>query len=136
MSSASSIGGIPSSVPSNGTLTISGGISGIYNGGAITNGTYSFPNSTGSIGLGSYSDTYAPYYDFTNKVLDLEKLSKMEPVKREMIFNLFLNFMNNENHNSKTIMYNTLESYNVIVEKKALDRKIKIDNVTKSEKTK
>ncbi len=124
-------------IPLSGTLAVSGNSSGLYNTVLTGNPNHSYPNTVGTLTtIGTYSDSYTPDYDFTTKVLDLEKLSKIELVKREMLFNLFLNFMNNENHSSKTIMYNTLESYNVITEKKTLDRKIKIDNVTKSEKTK
>jgi hypothetical protein len=69
------------------------------------------------------------YYDFESKVLDIEKLSKLDKTKRKMLFKLFTEFIKAENYNNSKIMYNTLESYNLIIEKNALNRKIKISNL-------
>ncbi len=102
-----------------------------------TDGTYTFPNSTGSVwGLSSSSYNSYNSYDFASKTIDIEKLSKIDESKRKMIFDLILTFLNCTDYDSKTIMYNTLESYNVIVDQKSLERKIKISNITKDEKSK
>lgn len=97
--------------------------------------SYTFPNSSGSISTGQmyYNTTTSSYntdYDFESKVIDIEKLSKFDETKRKLIFDLIIAFINCSDYNSKKLMLNTLNSYGVIGDKKSLDRKIKIANIT------
>lgn len=81
----------------------------------------------------STTDTYYNTFNFEEKVLDLEKLTKLDNVKREMIMELFLSFTKCEDYNTKKLIYNTLEVYNVITDQKALIRKMKISKITDNE---
>ena len=86
-------------------------------------------NSGGSYGNGmSYSDSY-DIYDLDDKCLDLEKLERMSTVKRDMIFEIFIKFIDCTTEPQKGVLYNTLKPYNVIVDTNKLERKIKIDSV-------
>lgn len=78
---------------------------------------------------GHYDMAFSTYYNFETKTLDIEKLSTLDENKRKLIFDLFINFLNCKDDNSKKIMYNTLEVYNVIIEKSALERKIKVSKL-------
>ncbi len=109
--------GVASSIPiysaNSGTLSIGNGYS----------TTYSTP---------SYSSIFKNEYDFDTKTIDIEKLSNMEESRKKMIFDLLTSFLNCSDTNSKKLIYNTLESYSIIIEKKSLDRKVKISNLTKT----
>ncbi len=92
--------------------------------------------SNNGITISGGSTTISPYYQSANyeyetKVLDIEKLLTLEETKRNMIFELFINFTKCKNYNVRKIIHNTLESYGVIIEQKALERKIKISNINK-----
>ncbi len=119
--------------------------------GTLTNGlsysnmslpSYQTVTTTGS-GLTSISPYYnwigsdiESEYDFDTKTIDIEKISKIEEPKRKLIFDLMINFLNCTDTTSKKLMYNTLEAYGVIIEQKALNRKVKISNLTNVENNK
>jgi hypothetical protein len=93
-------------------------------------------SNNGIFTISGGSTTISPYYQSANyeyetKVLDIEKLLTLEETKRNMIFELFINFTKCKDYDIKKIIKNTLESYGVIIEQKALERKIKISNINK-----
>jgi hypothetical protein len=76
----------------------------------------------------SYKDDFSKY-DLENKCLDLEKLDKMTESKRDMIFQLFLKFIDSTIEPQREVLYNSIKPYYVLVDKTKLDRKVKIGNV-------
>jgi hypothetical protein len=93
-------------------------------GGTLGNTTISGSNPW-TISSGGDGD----FYDLHDKCLDLEKLETFNKEKREMLFNLFMKFIESNLEPQKSVLYNTLEPYNVIVDKSKLERKVKIDAI-------
>lgn len=91
------------------------------NGNSWTTGT-NYWNST-------LSSTDITKYDFENTAIDMEKILKMDDNKRKFIFDLILKFMEIIDDDCKTLVYNTLKSYNIFIDEKNLSRKIKIDSL-------
>ncbi len=93
-------------------------------------GTYS---SGSTIAMSSYGSTWTDSYldtpDFSDKVLDIEKLSSYTEEKRKMIFDIFMKYIECTLQQEKTLLYNTLEHYHIIVDKKVLSRKTKISSL-------
>ena len=131
----SSLGTITTSTSSGLYNNIIGSNSNIY---SNSLSSLSSINSNITLGAGSgtlYGGGYVTYntginvYDFEDKTLDIEKLSKLDEEKRNMLFDLFIKFVDCNDYNSKRLMYNTLETYNLFVDKKAYTRKVKISGL-------
>ena len=106
----------------NSSISSSSGVINILSG--SNSATISHTHSSGA----SWSDSYDKY-DLDSKCLDLEKLQTMNSEMRDMIFKLFLKFMDCTTEPQRGVLYNTLEPYNVITDKTKLERKVKIGKV-------
>lgn len=96
--------------------------------GDVTNGSY----ITG--GSYSYDTVMDNTPDFSEKALDLEKMNTYSDNKRNMIFDIFMKYIDCTGYQEKKLLYNTLEQYNVIVDVKILSRKAKISSLLKDNK--
>ncbi len=94
-----------------------------------TLGSYTYPIYSGS-GY-TYSGIFEVDTTMDDKALDVEKMSTFDDTKRKMLFDLFVEYLNCEKTTSKKILLNTLNSYGIIIDKKALERKSKISDLTK-----
>ena len=61
--------------------------------------------------------------------INIEKLFTLSEEKRDVLKEIIKSFINESDHNIKKMLLNTLESYNLIIDKKTLERKIKISNI-------
>jgi hypothetical protein len=77
-----------------------------------------------------WQGSYVKELENETKVLDLEKILLIEDKKkRKILLKLILNYSRCDNFEIEKILKNTLESYNLIIEQKALERKIKISSL-------
>jgi hypothetical protein len=88
-------------------------------------------------GGSSWSNTYSKVLENETKVLDLEKILLIEDKnKRKILLKLIMNYSRCDNSEIEKLLKNTLESYNLIIEKKALERKIKISSLMNDDENK
>ena len=66
--------------------------------------------------------------DSEDLAINIEKMFSYEERKRDMLKEILKNFINESDHNIKRVLFNTLESYGLIIDKKMLERKVKITN--------
>lgn len=93
--------------------------------------------SGGSSWSNTYSNPYVNVLENETKVLDLEKILLIEDKnKRKILLKLIMNYSRCDNSEIEKLLKNTLESYNLIIEKKALERKIKISSLMNDDENK
>lgn len=93
--------------------------------------------SGGSSWSNTYSNPYIKVLENETKVLDLEKILLIEDKnKRKILLKLIMNYSRCDNSEIEKLLKNTLESYNLIIEKKALERKIKISSLMNDDENK
>jgi hypothetical protein len=97
--------------------------------GTITTGTTGTTMNP-SIWANPYSSSYSKVLENETKVLDIEKILLIEDKKkRKILLKLIMNYSRCDNSEIEKLLKNTLESYNLIIEQKALERKIKITSL-------
>ena len=107
------------------------GTSNIFSGHLGTNNTILATGTSNIFSGYSYSSisSFVSLYDFDDKTIDLEKLLSFDEDKRKLVLDLFYKFIDCSDSNSKKLMYNTLETYNLFIDRKFLQRKIKIGGI-------
>lgn len=79
---------------------------------------------------GYSTSSYSKVLENETKVLDIEKILLIEDKKkRKILLKLIMNYSRCDNSEIEKLLKNTLESYNLIIEQKALERKIKITSL-------
>jgi hypothetical protein len=129
-----SINSIYTSNSSSGSVNLGGSLS--------TGTTLSTTNPNWNISTGSYNSygynnwNISTTYDFISKdmAIDIEKLLSMSKDKRDMLEEILQRFISESEYTMKELLYNTLESYGLITDKKSLERRAKISNVLDDEK--
>jgi len=102
----------------------------------INNGLFgTWNNSTYSTST-NFDYTMGVSFVSENKAIDIERIINMSKEKRSLIKIILYNFFNETDYNTKQLLFNTLYSYNLIVDKKSLERKVKIDNILKEDNEK
>lgn len=92
---------------------------------SYSNGTIFTSSNYGNIDYTSYSNFEL---DGDNLAIDIEKLFKYPENKKDMLKEIINNFVNESDHNIKRMLFNTLNSYSLFIDKKMLERKVKISN--------
>lgn len=64
-----------------------------------------------------------------NMAIDIEKIMEFEIKKRELLERILERFISESDYNMKELLYNTLDSYGLITDKKTLERRSKISGV-------
>ena len=67
--------------------------------------------------------------DSDDLAINIEKLFTFENNKKEVLQEVIKSFINESDYNIKRMLLNTLESYGLIIDKKSLERKVKISGV-------
>ena len=122
--------GTNNTLSSNNTI-LATGTSNIFSGHLGTNNTILATGTSNIFSGYSYSSisSFVSLYDFDDKTIDLEKLLSFDEDKRKLVLDLFYKFIDCSDSNSKKLMYNTLETYNLFIDRKFLQRKIKIGGI-------
>lgn len=69
-------------------------------------------------------------FDFDEVSIDLEAIKEHEPVVSDMLRELLYKFILCTDDGIKQLLYNTMNSYSIFKEKKAVERKAKINKTT------
>lgn len=97
-------------------------------------GDLSYPYTPGTISTG-YSYTTPVIFSFESKdmAIDIDKLENMSEKRSNMLEKILERFYVEIDPNVKELLFNTLDSYGLITDKKSLSRKAKISSINESE---